>query len=57
MSHWRNDSIRVAIDVSFRELDNSVSATTDGLFGVTKYPAKFISLVQLVKARFIEYEI
>ena len=45
MFHWHSDDIRVAIDVSFRELDNSVSATTDGLFGITKYPAKFIPQV------------
>ncbi len=32
-------------DVSFRELDNSVNSTTDDLFGLAKYPAKFIPQV------------
>jgi hypothetical protein len=31
--------------ISFRDLDSSVTSTTDGLFGITKYPAKFIPQV------------
>ena len=31
--------------VSFRDMDSTVRSTTDGLYGLTKYPAKFIPQV------------
>lgn len=35
----------LACNVSFRALDDTVNSTTDGLYGLTKYPAKFIPQV------------
>lgn len=35
----------INLNVSFRKLDNTVGSTTDGLYGLTKYPAKFIPQV------------
>ena len=41
----KNATINLSHTVTLRKLDTTVGSTTDGLFGLTKYPAKFIPQV------------